>query len=108
MIVEFDPKKDASSTLKHGVSLACFAEIDITRALVTARASQRDPRDRGRPDRVFDRPQGLLAVERAVYRVLGASKRTSMWLAASWRFRLRALEFGNRGEKNTGKALECV
>lgn len=35
MTVEFDPKKDAGNTLKHGVALGRFADLDITQAVVT-------------------------------------------------------------------------
>lgn len=45
MVIEFDPNKDASNTLKHGVSLGRFADLDITQAVVTPTERNNEARE---------------------------------------------------------------
>jgi uncharacterized DUF497 family protein len=45
VVIELDPAKDASNQIKHGVSLARFADLDLTRAFVTPTERNQEARE---------------------------------------------------------------
>lgn len=45
VVIEFDAAKDASNQLKHGVSLARFADLDLVHARVTPSARNQEARE---------------------------------------------------------------